>query len=600
MQHPYINRDSRGIQKTKLSYPVGYHPDHAIKVIPSPKGRNVVIAKSWGYPQIAQDGFPVAKEIELVDKNQFQVPPALTSTERIAAFIDLGTNSVRLLVVRINPNHSYSIISQQKEAIRLGERFSDHRLHPEAMQRAVSVCRQFAEMARSLSATEVIAVATSATREAENQNEFLDRFQQETGVDLHVISGREEARLIYLGVASGLHLGKQRTLFIDIGGGSTELVVGDQQEYAYLDSLKLGAMRLTAKFIHDPAAPVSAATYAKIQAHVRSKAIRSLQHLRDYPFDLVVGSSGTIEALAVVAARALRKDEANRELELTRRDIDQLSCLLCPLSAQERKNLPGMNPARADIIIAGMAIIHTLMQEIGITCIKVSERGLRDGLLVDYLNRVIYSPEVAEMSVRARSVMQLGRGCNYDEPHARRVAQLSLALFDSARTCKLHKFGKRERELLAWAAQLHDIGVFLSFTNHPTHGAYFIRNADLLGFNQWETDVIAGIVYAHSKTLTHKKIEAIGGLDAAGQQLVRQLSPFLRLAESLDRSHSGLVHDARFTPMNAKSFYLVITAPHGCQLELTSVQTHLPGVKKAFGCAVELRENREKGDKSYN
>lgn len=597
MQYPHINRDSRGIQKTDLNYQVGYHPVNAARTMRGTKGRNVAVAKSWISPLIAADAFVVAKEIETADGNQFQIPATLTTTEHIAAFIDLGTNSVRMLLVRINPNHSYSIISQQREAIRLGEGFSDHCLHPEAMQRAVSVCHQFAEMARSFSATEVIAVATSATREAENQNVFLDRFRQETGVDLHVISGREEARLIYLGVASGLHLGKQRALFIDIGGGSTELVVGDQQEYAYLDSLKLGALRLTAKFIDDPSAPVSAATYARIQAHVRSKAIRSFQHLRDYPFDLAVGSSGTIEALAVVAARALRKNEAPRELELTRRDMDQLPSLLCPLSAQERKNLPGMNPARAGIIIAGMAIVHTLMQEIGITRMKVSERGLRDGLLVDYLNRVIYSQEVAEMSVRARSVMQLGRSCNYDEPHAGRVAQLSLALFDSARSCKLHKFGKRERELLAWAAQLHDIGVFLSFISHPTHGAYFIRNADLLGFNQWEADVMAGIVHAHSKTITHKKIEAIGGLDAAGQQLVLQLSPFLRLAESLDRSHSGLVHDACFTPANAKNVHLVITAPNGCPLELTSVQTHLAGVKKAFGCAVEVQESRKSDDR---
>ena len=586
MQYPHINRDSRGIQKTGLNNLVGYHPGNPAKTMRGPKGRNVVIAQSWVSPQIAGNGFAVAKGI---DGNQFQMPAGLTSSERIAAFIDLGTNSVRLLVVRINPNHSWSIISQQKEAIRLGEGFSDHRLHPEAMQRAVSVCRQFAEMARSFNATEVIAVATSATREAENQNEFIDRFQQETGVDLHVISGREEARLIYLGVAGGLDLGKQRALFIDIGGGSTELVVGDQQGYAYLDSLKLGALRLTAKFIDDPAAPVSAATYARIQAHVRSKAIRSLQHLRDYPFDLVVGSSGTIEALAVLAARALRKDDTNRALEIILRDIELLPRLLCPLTAQERKNLPGMNPARADIIIAGMAIVHTLMQELGINRIKVSERGLRDGLLVDYLNRVVYSPEVAEMSVRARSVMQLGRSCNYDEPHARQVAQLSLALFDSARSCKLHKFGKRERELLAWAAQLHDIGIFLSFTNHPVHGAYFIRNADLPGFNQWETDVIAGIVHAHNKILTHKKIEAIAGLDAAGQELVLQLSPFLRLAENLDRSHSGLVHDARFTLANAKDVDLVITAPHGCPLELTSIQTHLAGKKIPFASKVTIR-----------
>jgi exopolyphosphatase/guanosine-5'-triphosphate,3'-diphosphate pyrophosphatase len=169
---------------------------------------------------------------------------------KIVGFIDIGTNSVRLLVVRINPNRSYTVLSQEKEVVRLGEgEFRDQMLTPEAIFRGVTVVKKFAELSRAYGAEEVIAVATSAAREAKNQIDLLNRLREEARVDVSVISGKEEARLIYMGVASGVHIKDRKALFIDIGGGSTEIIIGDQENYTYLDSLKLGAIRLTNLFL---------------------------------------------------------------------------------------------------------------------------------------------------------------------------------------------------------------------------------------------------------------------------------------------------------------------------------------------------------------
>ncbi|MGD0819102.1 MAG: Ppx/GppA family phosphatase, partial [Methanomassiliicoccales archaeon] len=169
---------------------------------------------------------------------------------KVVGFIDIGTNSVRLLVVRINLNQSYTVLSQEKEVVRLGEgEFRDQMLTPEAIFRGVTVVKKFAELSRAYGAEEVIAVATSAAREAKNQIDLLNRLRDEARIDVSVVSGKEEARLIYLGVASGVHLKDRRALFIDIGGGSTEVIIGDQENYSYLDSLKLGAIRLTNLFL---------------------------------------------------------------------------------------------------------------------------------------------------------------------------------------------------------------------------------------------------------------------------------------------------------------------------------------------------------------
>ena len=400
-------------------------------------------------------------------------------SDSVVAFMDMGTNSVRIMIVRISPNHSYTVISRQKEMIRLGAgEFTDNILKQEAMDRAVAVCRNFEVMARSFKADKIIVVATSAARDARNQSEFLHRLKRESGVDVHVISGKEEARLIYLGVASGINL-SGNALFIDIGGGSTELVIGDEKGYQFLDSLKLGAIRLTMLQLDGIDGPISGKRYQELQEFVRNKYIRTFQGLRKFNAEKAFGSSGTIQSLAEVCCQVIHGGDPEKRKTMRLKDLKQVIELLCSLSVKERQNVPGMNPKRADIIIGGAVILDTILSELKLSEITVSDRELRDGLLVNYLSRIEH-PLMDELSVRQRSVLKLGRRCSFDEQHAGTVARLSLSLFDSARELDLHKQGLVKRELLYYAAQLHDIGTFISYHNHQGNSAYLIRNADLL------------------------------------------------------------------------------------------------------------------------
>jgi exopolyphosphatase/guanosine-5'-triphosphate,3'-diphosphate pyrophosphatase len=500
---------------------------------------------------------------------------------RIVAFIDIGTNSIRMLLVRINPNQTHSILSEQKV---------DQMLRAEAMQRAVLVCQKFAAMANSYGAEEIITAATSATREAKNQEEFLRLLHRDAGLDVRVISGKEEARLIYLGISSGVHLGDQRALFIDIGGGSTEVVVGGQNEYHLLDSLKLGAIRLTSLFfLPDETELVPADRYALIKQYVRNATIRTVQRVRDYPFELAYGSSGTIENLADIAIAAAFKRRRDRDDRLTYSQLRDNVDLLCSLPLEERRRLPGMNPSRADIIIAGVAILDTLMEMLELPEIRISERGLRDGMLVDYLSRGEPAAVLQEMSVRERSVLHLARSCNFDEAHSRHVARLSLELFDGARELGLHDYADGERELLEYACLLHDIGKFLSYNNHEAHTAYMIRNADLLGFDLNEIALLANVGFFHRKALPdRKKYPGYGALDKAARRKVRALSMILRLAESLDRGHAGAVEHVSLLPNSRKSAILEIQTDGDPQLEIWGSQYQIKNFEKVFGMRLKL------------
>ena len=511
--------------------------------------------------------------------SQLQAAP-----QRVVAFLDLGTNSIRLSVVRINANHSVTVLTQQKEAIRLGDgEFAAEQLQPAAMDRAVLVCRKFHELARSFGVEEFMAVATSATREAHNQGEFLHRLQQEAGVDMRVISGSEEARLIYRGVASGIYLERNTALFLDIGGGSTEIIVGDQKDYQFLDSLKLGAIRLTNLLVSDKAAPVTARQYQRMQEYVRNTAIRALQRLRQFRLAYVVGSSGTAENLANMISHQFNKRPMELNELFSHLQLKEVIRQLCALPLEERRRITGLNPERADIIICGAAILDTLMEDLEVREFRVSFRGLRDGMLVEYLTRNEYARMIEELSLRERSVLQLGRICAFDEPHARNVSRLAVELFDSARAAGLHLLGSWERELLGHAALLHDLGAFLSYHNHQSHTYYFIRNADLLGFDQTEIGIMAATAYFHRKTFPRKKYHEFASLDERSQQIVRVLCIILRLAESLDRSHGGIIDSARFAVADEGHIVLTLCATQDCHLELWGLENHREAFFKAFG-----------------
>jgi exopolyphosphatase / guanosine-5'-triphosphate,3'-diphosphate pyrophosphatase len=504
---------------------------------------------------------------------------------RVVSFIDMGTNSIRLLVVRLNPNHSYTILTRQKQQVRLGEgEFEDEEITSEAMERAVVVCKKFTELARSFNSDEFVAVATSAAREASNQNELLHKIQQEASLDIRVVSGREEARLIYLGVSSGTHLDTRTAFFIDIGGGSTEIAIGNAKDYQYLDSFRLGAIRLSnLYFPSGDTGPVTQERYRKVQQHIKNVIVHSLPKIKKTPVDCAIGSSGTIINLAEITHKVLHPDLPVSDLTLSYRDLKKITELLCSLPLEQRRKVPGINPERADIIIAGSIVLDTFMKELSLDTIAITGRGLQDGLLIDYLSRMDSFPLLGELSSRQRSVIQLGRSCGINEAHARTVTSLVLELFDSAKETGIHDFGDSFRELLEYATFLHDIGSFISYTNHHAHSYYIIRNSELLGFDQKEVAFMANLARFHRKKAPRKKDPGIAELDSRDRDVLRVLATFIRLGESLDRSHAALIQHVRFVRVEKDTVHLEIMARGDCQLEIWGIENERKAFEKVFG-----------------
>ena len=509
----------------------------------------------------------------------------------MVGLIDLGTNSLRLLVVQINSNGSYNILLKHKEMVRLGEGayLERNSMTPEAMDRTLAAMTMIAKLCSDLGAEEIIAVATAATRDAENAEEFIARVKRETGIDLRVIPGKEEARLIYTGVASGIPLGERNALFIDIGGGSTEVSLGTASKYLFLESLDCGCVRYTDRFFGEGySKTVSAADYRRICDQLRKNAIHTLTLLKGYKIDLAVGSSGTIENLAEIALRSKAPNQRMERLPLEERklnydDLVAVAQKLCSLPLAKRRQIPGINPKRADVIVAGAAIIQTLMEELGQKEIWVSDLGLQHGLLLDFMRRSHRGLLDDTMSVREFSVLQLAKRGNTQEKHAEHVAKLALEIFDSATVSKLiPPPGSEERELLRYAALLHDVGTLLSLRNHHAHSHYFIRNSELLGFYTREIETIAASAYYHGKKSFRPK--GLLNLPPDMQLTAQRNGAIIRVCEALDRTHRSLIASAKLlTPKGQYVLSLEASSKNECSVEIAAAKEALPLLKNIFG-----------------
>jgi exopolyphosphatase/guanosine-5'-triphosphate,3'-diphosphate pyrophosphatase len=294
--------------------------------------------------------------------------------------------------------------------------------------------------------------------------------------------------------------------------------------------------------------------------------------------EVAVGSSGSIMNLTEIARKALHPNAAAPVSTLTYRDLKKVIDLLCSLPLEQRRKIPGINPERADIIIGGAAILDVFMKEFSFDAITTTGQGLQDGLLVDYLSRMDDFPLLGELSPRQRSVLQLGRSCGINESHARTVTSLALELFDSARELGLYHLGDHERELLEYATFLHDVGSFISYTNHHAHSYYIIKNSELLGFDQKEVTFMANLARFHRKKAPRKKDPEILELDPPDREMLKNLATFLRLGESLDRSHAGLIQHVRFSSLDKDTVHLEVVARGDCHLEIWGIE----GEKKAF------------------
>ena len=520
---------------------------------------------------------------------------------RIVAIFDLGSNSCRLMIVKVaGQNAACTVLNEVKQMVRLGEGVAlSGRLSPEAMARTRTALEAMADMCRVYGVQDMVACATAAAREASNATAFLHSIHEQTGIPFTIISGHEEARLIYLGVVSGLEYSDRRRLFIDIGGGSTELVVGSSQEYFSLDSIHAGCVRLTNKYLAGNSGPVSAEAYRELQDAIRVIAMHPLQRVRESKPVEAVGSSGTIQNLASMAAMLRCSDEGERE-EYARilryADLGALAKTICERSMADRAKIPGINPRRGDVIVAGAAVIQTLMEELSLSEVQVSNRSLKDGVLMDYLLRTRPDVFPQGMPTREQSVLRLGRQCHFEEGHSLHVGHLALELYDSFCDMGWRTPDMLERELLWYACLLHDVGIFISLENHHSHSWYLIRHKELLGFNNSEVEMLAATAYFHRKGYTGSESGVLDRLDSAQKKMVRAMSFFLTLAERLDKTHCRLVRHARFLVGRKGGMpVLELTVAGDCHMEMQALDRCRKLLRRAFPGDITIAARRPQG-----
>jgi exopolyphosphatase / guanosine-5'-triphosphate,3'-diphosphate pyrophosphatase len=462
----------------------------------------------------------------------------------VLAAIDIGTNSVHLVVARISAGEAgprFEVLEQEKEMVRLGSGGGDMKeLAPDAIDRGVAALRRFRQVARVHEAR-VVAAATSAVREAENRDLFVDRALAEAGVRVEVISGVEEARLIHLGVLQAVPAYDRRLILCDIGGGSTELLVGERGETLASRSLKLGAIRLTRRFFDGEV--LHPAAVESCRRFVRSTIVAFTREIRGLGPDVAIGSSGTIVALAEMATVRTTggRPRTVSNLVLSRSGLgDVIGDLVAAPDATARAKLPGLDPRRADIILGGALILEQVMDAVGVDELVVSDYALREGLLLDAWRRV-HGGSLHHLSdLRRRSVVHLMELMDEDPAHSTHVARIALQLFDVL--ADRHGLGDEAREILEAAALLSNVGLFVSHSKHHKHSYYLIRNSEhLAGFTDREVELIALVARYHRKSAPKPKHPEWAALHDDDRSLVRTLAALLRVAIGLDRNHGARV-----------------------------------------------------------
>jgi exopolyphosphatase/guanosine-5'-triphosphate,3'-diphosphate pyrophosphatase len=465
------------------------------------------------------------------------------SNKKLAA-IDIGTNSFHLIIVSLKEDGDFEIIDREKEVIRLGEGSGgDIKIIKEDAQlRAIQTLKRFKGIADSHQAI-IKAVATSAVRESQNKLEFIKRVFEQTGIEIETISGNEEARLIYLGVLRAVPIYEKKILVIDIGGGSTELLVGEKGNTLYSTSLKLGAVRLTQRFF--PNYDIDTDSINACRKMVELELINVAESIKVIGFDLCVGSSGTIMStgLMIEAFKKGRVQEGAilNNYEFIKKDFSVVRDeVLGRKTPARRKKIPGLDVKRADIIPAGIIILDEIINLFDSKRMTISGYALREGIIIDTLNKIIDDrPKLKLNDIRKNSVMNLAKACRYNLDHCQHVASLALSLFDQLQV--LHNLEPVCREYLEYAAILHDIGYHISASNHHYHSLYIIKNSELLGFNENEINIIAHTARYHRKSHPKVSHEDFILLPEKTQIIIKKLASILRVTDALDRIHKKVV-----------------------------------------------------------
>jgi len=477
-------------------------------------------------------------------------------SKRVAA-IDLGTNSFHMVVVEDTEEKGIVEIDRVKEMICIGRgSISTKRLEEKAMESGITTLKHFLVLAAQHGVTpgNIIAFATSAIREAKNRNDFLHRVREETGLKIRIISGLEEAQFIYYGVRHAVRLSSEAELIFDIGGGSVEFIIADQWKIHLLESRKIGVARMLERFMTTD--PVSGNERNLLEQFFSAELFTSAEKAKDLGIKTAIASSGTAQNIArMIRSMMGRDDEVSlNQSTFTRKEFQKLYKLVIPLSASERKKLTGLDEKRVDLILPGLILVNVIFSLFRIKEIKIADSALREGMVIHYLREGHTDSEEQgiKLNIRRQSVVELGYRCGWNRDHSEQISRLCLQLFDQLQI--VHGLDVHDRELLEYAALLHNIGTFISISSHHKHSQYIILNGELRGFAPAEVNIIGNVARYHRKSPPSEKHEPYSQLKPRQQRVVDVLSGILRVANGLDRGHrqnivsiEAKIRDSRIT-----------------------------------------------------
>ncbi len=536
------------------------------------------------------------------------------------AAIDIGSNSIHLVIVRSARGQHLEIIDREKEMVRLGSgTLRKGRLAKETITRAITTLKRFKKMAEANGVELIIATATSAVRESRNSAEFIERVRNEVGIEVKLLPGVEEARLIALAVSEVTDFNNRRALIFDIGGGSTEFIITGGGEPDFLYSVRVGSVRLTEKYVSTD--PISQEEYEQLAANIRADLTRAVLEIKNVGYDFVIGTSGTCLNMvnAVVQAESAIGKNGSPDIEsfsetVTLEQIQRMNRRLAKMTVKQRGRVAGLEKGRADIIIAGGTLLECILSEIGAEAVTSCDWSLREGVILDYLSQIagergkkagaaasdnrdaLLDESTADSAteIRARSVLSVARRYEYDSAHSHHVARLATRIFDD--THDLHGMGEQERKLLQYAAILHDIGYHIAHNNHHRHGPYLIKNSEMPGFTGIEIAMMATAVRYHRGSLpkksrnsrTRREHEDFFALAGAERVTALRLAAILQIADGLDRSHRKAISNVK-CGLAGEKVKVKVFGSGECELEMWSAEKKSAMFSEIFGVMMSFK-----------
>ena len=497
----------------------------------------------------------------------------LQKKDILVASIDIGTNSTHLLIAEINLDlKTFSIKFTDKSTTRLGERDEEGNLTEESMQRVFNTLKRFKDYCKSNGVDKIITAATSAVREAPNGGDFINRVRSDIDIQIELISGSEEARLIYLGVLSGTALEDESYVIIDIGGGSTELILADKKDAIALTSSRVGAVRLKNDFLDSEPISIERSNFLRtfIQGSLEPSVGKIKRRLQKGKRVSMIATSGTAISLGNLILSDLGQPKQKMHgYKFRKESLQNVLEKLIKMSSSEIKKIPSISERRAEIIIPGALILDTSMNMLGFNELTISERALREGLVVDWMLRkgIVKNEFYIQSNIRKTTIVHQARKFGVDKERTDKVTNIAFQIYDQTKNIFHSNVDSKAKALLWAACQLYSCGKYVNISSYHKHSWYLIKNCELLGYSQSETNIIASIARYHRKALPKKRHDSWQSMTSKEDKtLVLEMSLILRLAVSLDQRPENLISSIKIKLQ--KNILLIELLPFNLNQEL--------------------------------